>query len=454
MEPFRYHVFICDQAKPEGVPGCAASGSARTIEALRREVAARGLADTVQITTCGSLGLCERGPNMVVYPEGIWYSGVTPDLVPEIVTNHFVEGAPVTRLVRSDAAELKGEIQLNRGKYLAAQKAKDEAGMLPDDLAERIRAFQDSRAILSAVELDLFTHAGTGATADAIARKAGTDPRATGMLLGAMAALGLMTKTDGVFSVTPVTRRFFTEGEKDDSRAATRHYLSTWDRWTRLTEAVRTGTAPAHVPMAERDAERWTRPFIAAMHHRAALAAPALVRAVGTAGVARMLDVGGGSGAYAIAFAKASPGLHAEVFDLPSVLPLTRAYVSAAELEGRVSFREGDLRTDSFGHGWDVVLLSAVCHMLGAEENADLIRRCAAALAPNGRLVVSDFLLDEDRAGPKSAALFSLNMLVGTPAGTSYTESEYGEWMRAAGLSSVRRVRLPGPAHLVVGVKG
>ena len=70
MEPFRYHVFICDQEKPEGVPCCAARGSGKTLEALRKEIAVRGLMDSVQITVCGSLGLCERGPNMVVYPEG------------------------------------------------------------------------------------------------------------------------------------------------------------------------------------------------------------------------------------------------------------------------------------------------------------------------------------------------------------------------------------------------
>ena len=70
MEPFRYHVFICDQKKPEGIPCCAARGSATTIDALRKAVAARGLMDDVQITVCGSLGLCERGPNLAVYPEG------------------------------------------------------------------------------------------------------------------------------------------------------------------------------------------------------------------------------------------------------------------------------------------------------------------------------------------------------------------------------------------------
>src|ERR1022692_3179978 len=89
MQPYRYHVFVCDQQKPEGVPCCSARGSRKVVDALRGEVAAQGLADEVQITPCGSLGLCERGPNMVVYSEGVWYSGVSPNDVPELVRSHF-----------------------------------------------------------------------------------------------------------------------------------------------------------------------------------------------------------------------------------------------------------------------------------------------------------------------------------------------------------------------------
>ena len=77
MQLFQYHVFVCDQQKPEGVPCCSARGGAAVIDALRAEVGRQGLGETVQITMCGSLGLCERGPNMVVYPEGTWYSGRT-----------------------------------------------------------------------------------------------------------------------------------------------------------------------------------------------------------------------------------------------------------------------------------------------------------------------------------------------------------------------------------------
>lgn len=453
MQPFRLHVFVCDQQKPEGVPGCAARGSGKTLEALRREVAAKGLADEVQVTACGSIGLCERGPNVVVYPEGTWYSGVLPPDVPEIVESHFRQGRPVARLMNSDEALVAAEVRGNRDRFLAAQRARDAAGTLPDDLNQLVRGFQESRVVLTALELDVFTAASDGSTAGEVAARIGADPRGTETLLNALAAMGLLAKADGRFEPTPVTRRYFTAGSRDDARAALLHQSSLWDRWSRLTDSVRTGKPADASEMASRG-EGWTRPFIAAMHRGASERAPHVVRAVGTDGVRRMLDVGGGSGAYAIAFVEASPDLAAEVLDLPPVLPITGEHVRAAGLEGRVTTRTGDLRTDAFGDGYDLVLLSAICHMLGPDENRDLLRRCHAALGPGGRLVVSDFLLDEDKAGPRSAALFSVNMLVGTRDGASWSEGEYRAWLEEAGFSSVERVRLPGPAHLLIAKKG
>ncbi len=127
MEPFRYHVFICTQQKPAGVPGCAANGSEQVLEALRAELKATGLEDDVQVTTCGSLGMCERGPNLVVYPEGAWYSKVQVADIGELVREHFLRGRPVARLLNSDAGALKAEIQENRRRFLARQAAEAAA---------------------------------------------------------------------------------------------------------------------------------------------------------------------------------------------------------------------------------------------------------------------------------------------------------------------------------------
>jgi len=452
VEPFRHHVYVCDQRKSEGAPCCSAGGSGAVLEALRREIAAQGLSESVQVTTCGSLGRCERGPNMVVYPEGDWYSGVRPEDVPEIVREHFGRGRPVARLTSGQPATIRAEIAANRGQALAALAAREAAGVVPDEIALPLRAFMESRVLLTALELDVFTAAGRGATAAAVASSGNADAGATERLLDALVSLGFLEKRGNVFANTPLPARFLAAGSRDDARDALKHNLSLWRRWSTLTDAVRAGHAVGVTEMRDRD-EDWTVPFIAAMHRSAAQRAPLVVQAVGTQGVRRMLDVGGGSGAYSIAFARASATLRAEILDLPTVLPIADVHVTEAGLADRVVTRAGDLRTDELGSDYDLVLLSSICHMLGPEENRDLLSRASRALAPGGRVVVSDFVLDEDGAGPRQAVLFSINMLVGTPSGRSYRESEYAAWLREAGLVDVARVRLPGPAHLLIGRK-
>ena len=388
MQPFRYHVFVCDQQKPEGAPSCGARGGLAVIEALRREVAARGLEGQVLVSACGSLGLCESGPNAVVYPEGTWYSGLTPADAPELVEEHFRNGRPVARLERRDVDDLRAEMAANRDKRLAVMRAREAAGALPDDLNDRIRAFQQSRVILTALELDLFTAIGEGGTAAGIAARVGANPRATEMLLHALASLQLAAKRDGVFHNSPTAARYFTAGSPHNARPGLLHTAGLWKSWSTLTECVRAGTSVMHREMGERSSD-WTRAFIAAMHRNAVERAAPLVAAVGAEGVGRMLDVGGGSGAYSIAFAAANPELQAYILDLAEVVPLAKRHIEQAGLAGRVHTRIGDLRTDHLGEGYDLVLASAVCHMLDEKENAHLIGRCFDALAPGGRLVIS-----------------------------------------------------------------
>ena len=449
MEAFRRHVYICDQKKPEGAPSCTSNGSARVIEALRREIGKQGLSADVQVTTCGSLGLCGRGPNMVVYPEGVWYSGVKPGDVTEIVRDHLGKGRVVERLVSGDQPTVRAEIDDNRKKMLAAFKARDDAGALPDDLQQALNGFRESRVLLTAIELDVFSAVGSGADATMVAQKLGADSRATEFLLNALVALEVMAKRDGMFSNTPVAARYLAAGGEHDSRAAIMHTAHLWARWSTLTDCVRQGTSVTSGRGSRRD-DDWTAAFIAAMHKNARLRAPLVVHAVGLEGVRRVLDLGGGSGGYAIAFAQARADLTADLLDLATVVPIAQRHIDEAGLTGRVKTRVGDLSDDAYGTGYDLVFASAICHMNGPDENRAMFRKAFAALAPSGRLVIQDFVLNPDKTGPKTGALFALNMLVGTRAGSAYSEGEYIAWLRDAGFEEARRLPLPGPTDLVI----
>ena len=449
MGPFRYHAFVCTQEKSENVPCCAAAGSFNLLDTLHRDLGAKGLSDEVQVSTCGCLGLCESGPVMIVYPEGTWYTKLTAPDVAEIVSSHFQNGSKVARLERNDTDAMKAEILEHRNKYLAMLKAMDAAGVLPDNLVQMIRGFMPSRVVLTALELDLFTAIGDGGSAQQIASRISCDVRATEMLLNALVSLKLLAKHHGAYTNTPVAARFFVEGTSDSARQAQLHIANLWKRWTVLTDTVRNGTPVSCGPSPDT-----VEPFIAAMDHNARARARAVVQAVQVNGAQRLLDLGGGSGAYSIAFAKASPDLHAEIVDSADVLPLTESYIRKAGFTDRISTHPGDMLTVPLeSNTYDLVLLSAICHMFSPEENRQLLERAYQALAPHGRLVISDFVLEADKTAPRFATLFALNMLTATRAGNSYSEPEYANWLRRAGFAEIKRVRLPGPANLMIGTK-
>ncbi|MGA2753594.1 MAG: methyltransferase [Terracidiphilus sp.] len=449
MEPFHCHLFICTQQKPAGIPCCPASGSLAVLDVLDREIETRGLDSDVQVTTSGCMGLCDEGPVMIVYPAGVWYRRVQPSDVSEIVEKHLRDGKPVDRLMWDDAPAMKAMSAEHRKRFRDAMEARERAGTLPDHLYQMVRGYMPSRCLLTALELDVFTAVGEGANAEQIGTRVNANVRAVSILLNALVALGLLSKSGDDYRNTPESDRFFVQGSSDNHRDGLLHTANIWHRWSTLTDAVLRGTC---VPIGRANTPEWTHNFIAGMQRNAKERAPQVVKALGTDGVHRILDLGGGSGAYSIAFARAYPGVRCEILDLPEVVSLTAEYVNKAGVAAQVGIRAGDMLHDHLGSGYDIVMMNAICHMFSEEQNREIFCRVHQALASNGRLVVQDFILNPDKTGPEHAALFSVNMLVGTEGGASYSEGEYTCWMKAAGFAQVRRISLPGPSDLIVGL--
>ena len=320
----------------------------------------------------------------------------------------------------------------------------------PAGLREIINGFQQSRAVLSAYELDLFTALGDRRrTAAEVAADCGANPRATDRLLNVLVAMGLVEKAGGRFANGPFAARHLVRG-RPEFMSGLMHSVHMWTRWSTLTEAVRRG---APVEGAESRTDEWREAFMAAMHWRGVPQAAALVRTLDLDGVSRVLDVAGGTGVFAMAFARARPGLEAVVFDLPAIVPITRRYVEEAGLSDRVTAVAGDATADDLPGRFDLVLLSAILHSFAPDVNQRLVAKAAAALAPGGRVVVQEFVVNEDRTGPLQPTLFALNMLVGTQGGDTYTEGEIRGWMEAAGLTAVTRMDTEFGTGIVVGSK-
>ncbi|MFP3945276.1 MAG: methyltransferase [Archaeoglobaceae archaeon] len=320
--------------------------------------------------------------------------------------------------------------------------------MSAEEIKRTARDFQKSRIILTAVELELFSALGNESkTSTEIAKSLGTDERATDRLMNALTAMGMLRKTDDKFSNTETTARYLAK-ESPDYMAGLMHSADLWRSWSKLTQVIKEG-GPAE---RERD-DRDLKGFISAMHERAKNSAPKIVEMLDLSEVNRVLDVGGGSGAFSMAFVRTKPEIRATVFDLPDVIPLTREYIQEEGLNDLIDTLSGDYRVDDFGSGYNLIFLSAIIHINSFEENHRLVEKCSKALNPGGQIVIQDFIMDESRTSPGFGAIFALNMLVNTGVGDTYTESEVRNWMTNAGLKDIER-RVTGPVtSLMIGKK-
>jgi len=323
----------------------------------------------------------------------------------------------------------------------------------PSKIQEIANKFRESRVLLTAIELGVFTVLDKKRlTSKEIAEQINTNERATDRLLNVLASMGFLHKKNGKFMNCTEASDYLVKG-KDDYLGNLEHTISLWDRWGTLTEVVKTGKAVCKKEINDRGNE-WLEDFIRAMHFRGVGQAKLHALLINLDGVKKMLDLGGGSGAYSMAFVEQNPNMKAVIFDLPNVIPLSKRYVAENGKSDKFTFIEGDYLRDDIGKGYDLIFLSAIIHINSYEENNMLIKRCADALNINGQLVISDFIMDEDRVNPEVGALFAINMLVGTSNGDTYTKTEITEWFTNAELNSIEIKNTNFGASLMIARKG
>jgi cyclopropane fatty-acyl-phospholipid synthase-like methyltransferase len=207
--------------------------------------------------------------------------------------------------------------------------------------------------------------------------------------------------------------------------------------------------------MSPEDAGTSFSDFILAMHNRALRKGQILADNLDLSGRKQLFDAGGGPGTYSIFLAKKNPKLKAIVFDLPPAIEIAKGIISKSSVARRISTRAGNYLHDDFGKGNDVVLLSAVFHSMAPRRAKNLLRKAYDSLVRGGLVVVQETLIEDNKVAPVFAALFSLNMLVNTGEGRSYSGKEIMSWMRETGFRTASVQALPPPAgtSLVIGRK-
>jgi precorrin-6B methylase 2 len=311
----------------------------------------------------------------------------------------------------------------------------------PLDIVMQARGYMLSRVILTAVELDVFTRlADQPLAADEIAAELGLDERGLTRLLDCLVTQDLLEKERGRYRVTK-GGAYLASGHPSSILPMVQHLGTIWDNWSQLTECVRSGGNPRRRPVSGSPCDADMRAFIGAMHVAARQTAASVAEACDLRRFSRLLDVGGGSGAYTIAFLHKSPSLRAVVFDLPGVLRIAEDNLAQAGLRDRVTLAAGDFYKDELPSGCDLALLSAIIHQNSPQQNLELYAKIHRALEPGGVLLIRDHVMDESRTKPPDGALFALNMLVNTPGGDTYTFTEIADTLQRAGFANTRLLR-------------
>jgi 2-polyprenyl-3-methyl-5-hydroxy-6-metoxy-1,4-benzoquinol methylase len=167
----------------------------------------------------------------------------------------------------------------------------------------------------------------------------------------------------------------------------------------------------------------------------------------------KVLDIAAGHGMYGVTVARHNPNAEIFAVDWPSVLEVAKENARAAKVESRYHTVPGNVFEVDLGLGYDLVLLTGFLHHFDPPMIEKLLRKIHAALAPNGQVVTVEFVPNDDRVTPATAAGFSLIMLASTRAGDSYPMSEYDRMFRNAGFSSNELRQTPGPQSIIISRK-
>jgi len=312
-----------------------------------------------------------------------------------------------------------------------------------------------AQALFVASELDMFTLIGErGKSYKTITKKLGTDLRATEMLLNALVSLKLLNKTKEIYSNTAVSKRCLSKNGPAYQGDRIQHFHNMWDYWSGLGTAIKTGKPTAYYNAKKGVDKQRLREFISAMHNTATVQADQLYTKLQVKKYSRLLDLAGGQGSYSVKFAAKNRNLKAVVFDLPDVIKLTKEHIKESGMTGQITAKAGNCLEDSLGKGlYDIVLVSHLLHAYDVSENQKILKKCWDSLIKDGIVVIQEFILNPSKTMPLFGTLFSLNMLMGTQGGSSYSAVEMKGWLKKAGFKNLKIIDLGMDSGLIIGKK-
>jgi 2-polyprenyl-3-methyl-5-hydroxy-6-metoxy-1,4-benzoquinol methylase len=328
----------------------------------------------------------------------------------------------------------------------------------PEAIFNMLNAYQQTAALRTAIELDLFGIIGAGVTsAEAIAAKAGAKVRGVRILCDALTIHGLLAKTEGRYELSP-DAAVFLDSKSPACIAPIVGFLGRSEltkNFSVLAETMRSGKPPEDT-VAEAENPVWVA-FARSMAPMTVPSANFMATLLGAQNgqPMKVLDIAAGHGNFGITIAKLNPNARIVAQDWASVLTVALENAQKAKVETQMQVLPGSAFDVEFGEGYDAVLLTNFLHHFDAATNEKLLKKVYAALKPGGRVVTLEFVPNKDRISPPMPAMFSLVMLATTAEGDAYTYAELEGMLRNAGFANTAAHPMPGlPQTVLISEKG
>ena len=314
--------------------------------------------------------------------------------------------------------------------------------------------FMASKVLFTALDLDVFTRLAAGPKRlETLAADTGLAAARLEIFLGACVSLGLLVEQDGGYANAPASQTYLVRTAPSYFGDYYRYQIDRqiYPAFERLAGALRGERAEFYRLMEDPEE---ARSFSRGQHAGSLGPAAVLAKAVDLGGRERLLDVGGGSGAFSITLCQRHPKLRATIIDLPGVQATAEAYTREAGVDDRVTFVPGYALETPWPQGQHVVLLSYLLSAVSERDIDPLLARAHAALVPGGMLLLHDFMVDDDGAGPPTAALWLVNALLIDPDVARLSARLLGERARGHGFGDLRAIEvIPGITRALIAVR-
>ncbi len=328
-----------------------------------------------------------------------------------------------------------------------------------EDISDIAFGYMGSKALFAALEFGVFTALSQGNTGlSDLARATGLPEGRCRTLLSALVGLGLVTHDDAGFANSPAAESFLVKGARHDfgdylRLQVGRQMYPLMDQIEKaLTGDLDDGDTGSYAEWFADPEE--ARLYSESQHAGSLGPARGLAKKVDLSGIGSLLDVGGGTGAFAITLARKNPNLRITVLDFPNVARLGEAYVADAGLSSQIGYRHGNALEADWPGGQDAVLMSYLFSGVPDHSHAGLLRKAFDALNPGGQVLIHDFIVDADLSGPKNTALWQLQHTAFTPEARSLDDDWLTGALEAAGFSDAEVGRLiPGMTKLATARK-